>query len=157
MKRFVMYAVIATAGILSACSSAKQSQGTKASRDNMKGTWKLIDVQTNLPEGFNVARVFDAAPYSDFQNSTWTLVRNGVGTYTLSDGTVQNIYWSASGRAGDGEFRFKRLMDGEKAANVADGYVLFLKELDRDHFVAVSDVALAEGRTGTITYTFSKQ
>lgn len=154
-KMFFVFAI--AIGLFIGCSSSKETKSMKASRDNLKGTWEIVDIQANLPQGYSVTNVFDAAPYADFRNSVWKLVRNGNGTYTLPDGRVQNIYWSSSGRAGEGQFQFKKIESGQNPANVTTGYILYLQDLDADRFTAVSDISLSEGRTGSITYVFERQ
>lgn len=143
--------------LISACSSSKNSTDLSATRDHLKGDWEITDIQVNLPAGFTVSNVFDAAPYSDFQNSMWHLVRNGKGSYTLENGTTQDIYWSSSKEGVNGQFKFKKIMAGEKARKVDEGYVLNIQNLSSNGFTAVSDVKLSEGKTGTITYTFTKK
>jgi hypothetical protein len=121
----------------------------------MSGTWTISDIQVDLPASFKVTDVFDEAPYEDFKGSTWDLVRNGKGSFTLSNGTKEDIYWSLYGKGDNTQFQFKKLK-GMKPKNVADGYRLQLGPVSSDHFTAKSPVDLGDGNTGYITYTFTK-
>jgi hypothetical protein len=156
MKKIV-YFLSLTIGIffLSSCSSTKNATDLKASNGNLAGTWTISDISVDLPADFNVTNVFDEAPYSDFKGSTWDLVRNGKGSFTLTNGTKEEIYWSIYGKGEDAQFQFKKL-NGEKARNVDEGYRLDIENISSNSFVAKSPIDLGNGKTGYITYTFTK-
>src|SRR5690606_14341825 len=101
---------------LAGCSSTKNATDLKASRANLSGTWVITDVAVDMPENYKVTNVFDEAPSSEFLQSTWNLVRNGKGSYTLASGTTRQINWSIYTKGEQPEFQFKKLM-GEKARN----------------------------------------
>src|SRR5690606_8302909 len=112
--------------------------------------WTVSDISIDLPNGFKVADVFDEAPYQDFKNSEWDLKRNGKGSYTLSNGTKRDIYWSIFGKGADAQFQFKQLY-GEKARNVNEGYRMMVDNLSSNSFIAKTPIDLGDGGTGYIT------
>lgn len=140
---------------ITSCSSTKNATDLKAKTGNLDGTWTISNISVDVPSTFNVTNVFDEAPYQDFQGSTWNLVRNGKGSFTLVNGTREDIYWSINGKGENAEFQFKKL-NGIKAKNVDDGYRLQLQNIASNSFVARSPVDLGNGNTGYITYTFTK-
>ena len=140
---------------MSACSSSKNATDLKATNGKLAGKWTVSNISVDLPQGFKVTDVFDQAPFEDFKGSTWDLIRNGKGSFTLTNGTKEDIYWSIFGSGNDAQFQFKKL-NGAKAKNVADGYRLQLQSITSNSFVARSPVDVGNGKTGYITYTFTK-
>ena len=137
------------------CSSSGKGTNLKAVNTNFAGKWSISNIAVNMPEGFKVTNVFDEAPYTEFQGSTWDLVRNGNGSFTLINGRKENINWSIYGKGNDAQFQFKKL-NGQEAKNVEDGYRLALGAISSNSFTATSTVNTGDS-TGTITYTFTKQ
>ena len=137
------------------CSSTKNATDLRATAGNLDGTWTISNISVDVPSTFKVTDVFDEAPYQDFQGSTWNLVRNGKGSFTLTNGTKEDIYWSINGKGENAQFQFKKL-NGIKAKNVDDGYRLQLQNIASNSFVARSPIDLGNGNTGYITYTFTK-
>jgi hypothetical protein len=146
---------IASALIIISCGGSKNATGLKASEGNLDGTWTLSNILVDVPGGFKVTDVFDEGPYQDFQGSTWNLIRNGKGSYTLASGKNVDIYWTINGKGPDAQFQFKKLI-GEKAKNVEEGYRLQLQDISSNSFTAKSPVDIGNGQTGYITYTFTK-
>lgn len=140
---------------ISSCSSTKNATDLKATNGNLAGTWTVSNIAVDVPADFHVTNVFDEAPYEDFKGSTWNLVRNGKGSFSLTNGTKEDIYWTIYGKGNDAQFQFKKL-NGEKARNVDEGYRLQLQNISSNSFTAKSPVDLGNGKTGYITYTFSK-
>ena len=156
MKKSVQFLFLfATILFITSCSSTKNATDLKATNGNLAGTWTVSDITVDVPADFQVTNVFDEAPYSDFKGSTWDLVRNGKGSFTLTNGTKEDIYWSTKGSGENAQFQFKKL-NGEKARNVDEGYTLQIQNITSDSFVAKSPVDLGNGNTGYITYTFTK-
>ena len=156
MKKSVPFLFLfATILFITSCSSTKNATDLKATNGNLAGTWTVSDITVDVPADFQVTNVFDEAPYSDFKGSTWDLVRNGKGSFTLTNGTKEDIYWSTKGSGENAQFQFKKL-NGEKARNVDEGYTLQIQNITSDSFVAKSPVDLGNGNTGYITYTFTK-
>ena len=158
---FIMKKVINTLLIILAvlfitsCSSTKNTSGLKATNGNLDGTWTISNIAVDVPSTFKVTDVFDQGPYQDFQGSTWNLIKNGKGSFTLSNGTKEDIYWSINGKGENAQFQFKKL-NGMKPKNVEEGYRLQLMEISSNNFIARSPIDLGNGNTGYITYTFSK-
>lgn len=156
MKKLINLLLVASAVfLLTNCSSSKNATDLKASTGNLAGLWTVSNISVDLPSGFKVSDVFDEAPYQDFMNSKWDLKKNGNGTYSLSNGTKRNIYWSIYGKGANAQFQFKKL-NGEKARNVEEGYRLMIDSISNNSFIAKTPVDIGNGGTGYITYTFTK-
>lgn len=156
MKKIIYSLIIITATFfITSCSSTKNASGLKATNGNLDGTWTISNIAVDVPSAFKVTNVFDQGPYQDFQGSTWNLIKNGKGSFTLSNGTKEDIYWSINGKGDNAQFQFKKL-NGTKAKNVDDGYKLQLQNISSNSFVARSPIDLGNGKTGYITYTFTK-
>ena len=157
MKKLI--SIVATftlaAFLLTGCSSSKNAGALKATNGNLAGKWTVSDITVDVPADFKVTNVFDEAPYEDFKGSTWDLVRNGKGSFSLANGTKEDIYWTIYGKGDNAQFQFKKL-NGEKARNVDEGYRLQLQEISSNSFTARSPVDIGAGKTGYITYTFTK-
>lgn len=141
--------------LITSCSSSKNATDLSATNGHLEGTYTITDIQTDIPAGFKITDAFDEGPYENFKGSTWDLVRNGKGSFTMPNGTKENIYWSIDGKGNDAQFQFKKL-NGEKARNVTDGYRLQLQNISSNSFIARSPVDLGNGKTGYITYIFTK-
>lgn len=156
MKNTIQFLTIAFITLfLTSCTSSKNATNLKASNSHLAGTWTISDINVDLPSDFKVTDVFDEAPYEDFKGSTWDLIKNGNGHFTLTNGTKEDIYWSIFGKGSDAQFQFKKL-NGSKARNVQDGYRLQLQNISGNSFVAKSPIDIGNGQTGYITYTFTK-
>ena len=156
MKKSVqLLFLFATILFITSCSSTKNATDLKATNGNLAGNWTVSDISVDVPADFHVTNVFDEAPYEDFKGSTCNLVRNGKGSFTLTNGTKEDIYWSTNGSGENAQFQFKKL-NGEKARNVDEGYKLQIQNISSNSFVARSPVDLGNDNTGYITYTFTK-
>lgn len=154
-KIFCSFIAITTTFLITSCSSTKNATDLKATNGNLDGTWTISNIVTDVPSTIKVTDVFDQAPYQDFQGSMWNLIKNGKGSFTLSNGTKEDIYWSIYGKGDNAQFQFKKL-NGMKAKNVDEGYRLQLMNISSNSFVARSPIDLGDGKTGYITYTFTK-
>ena len=121
--------------LITSCSSTKNATNLSATNGHLAGTYTITDIQTDIPAGFKITDAFDEGPYENFKGSTWDLIKNGKGN--------------------DAQFQFKKL-NGEKARNVTDGYKLQIQNISSNSFIARSPVDLGGGKTGYITYTFTK-
>lgn len=156
MKKSIFLALmIAATTFMMSCSSSKNATDLKAKNGTLAGKWTVSDISVDIPSGFKVTDAFDEGPYENFRGSTWDLVKNGKGSFTLTNGTKEDIYWTIYGKGDDAQFQFKKL-NGEKARNVEDGYRLQLQNISTNSFIAKSPVDLGDGKTGYITYTFTK-
>src|SRR5471030_387288 len=80
------------------CDVMKQPTGPAGPAHALfEGTWTLTAVTYSGLADDAVQTAFDQAPPKDFINSTWQLNKDETGSYTLANGTVQNIYWSVNG------------------------------------------------------------
>ncbi|QXV66697.1 hypothetical protein FPZ42_02980 [Mucilaginibacter achroorhodeus] len=153
-------AVLALTFVISACSSTQNTQSGMSSgnvsRGKFVGTWVCNDVsyQGLLPNA--VQNVFDQAPPAAFIGSTWKLTNSGNGMYSLTNGQSQTIFWSVFNGNGGTQFQFKKLFEGDKAKNVAEGYRLNIGQITSTNMSLLSPVAVGNG-TGYVVYTFTKQ
>ncbi|MGY3211316.1 hypothetical protein [Mucilaginibacter sp. HD30] len=147
--------VLALTFILQACSTTKSLVG--AQNGPVNGNWTLTNVTYEGIVANAVQSVFDQAPPSAFVNSTWNLSNSGNGSYTLQSGTSQKIFWSFNNQdKANPTFQFKKIYEGEKAKNIAEGYVLNVVQADNTSMTLKSPITNG-ARTAYIVYTFSKQ
>jgi hypothetical protein len=155
MKRISQILVLAIFVLLvTGCNSSKNA-ANKVNHTALTGKWTVSDIKIDVPAGYKVTDVFDEAPYQNFQGSTWDLIRNGKGSFTLTNGTKEDIFWSIIGKGDQAQFQFKKL-NGAKAKNVGEGYRLQLQNVSNNSFIAKSPVDIGNGNTGYIIYTFTK-
>ena len=147
--------VLALTFILQACSTTKSLVGAQGGPIN--GNWTLTNVGYEGIVANAIQNVFDQAPPSAFVGSIWNLSNSGNGTYTLTNGTSQSIFWSYNNQDKmNPTFQFKKIYQGEKAKNIAEGYVLNVTQADKASMTLKSPIANGN-RTAYIVYTFSKQ
>ena len=155
-KRIPVILFILATTFLFSCTTSKNATNLKPTRGHLAGTWTISDIAVNMPDNYKVTNAFDEAPYTDFKGSTWDLIRNGNGSFTLTNGTKENIYWGIYGSGDNTEFGFKKL-NGMKPKNVTSGYRLKLGTISNNSFTATSIVDAGNNSTGSITYTFTKK
>jgi len=77
--------------------------------------------------------------------------------YTLNNGTSQSIFWSVNNSDPSGQiFQFKKIYEGDKPKNVAEGYQLYVVSNNGSSMTLKSPVAVGNG-TAFVIYTFSKR
>jgi len=157
-------AVVALALAFASCSSTKntstsastETSASSVSRDKFVGTWTLTNVSYDGLVENAVQNVFDQAAPGAFVGSTWKFTNSGNGIYTLSNGASQTIFWSVyNGGTTGTQFQFKKLYEGDKAKNVAEGYRLNVGNVSSTGMTLMSPVAVGSG-TGYVVYTFAK-
>lgn len=157
MKTILQSALLGTiiTFIFSACSTP-QGAVTSASRGKFTGKWTITNISYDGLVESAVQNVFDQAPPASFRNSTWNLTNSGNGIYTLNSGVSQTIFWSVNNNDPNGQvFQFKKIYQGDKPKNVAEGYQLYVVSNDGNTMQLKSPVALGSS-TAYIIYTFSK-
>lgn len=146
MKRILVIAAILCSSlmVLQSCSSTKSTTASASLRRGaVTGNWVLNDITFEGVPAANVRSLFNEASYKCFIGSTWRLTNSGNGSYTLP-GTAdcptrtQDIFWSVS--TADETFQFKKLNEGDKAKNIADGYRLVLSSTSGDQLILKSPV-----------------
>ncbi|MEO6149150.1 MAG: hypothetical protein ABIN95_02325 [Mucilaginibacter sp.] len=149
-------AILAFTIVISACSSVRSTTSSHVPRDRFVGTWKLntVTYEGGLLSSA-VQNVFDQAPPAAFVGSTWKLTNSGNGSYTLADGTSQTIFWSVFEGTTGTQFQFKKLYEGDKAKNVAEGYRLDVGSATQNNLVLKTPVPIG-AQTGYVVYSFSK-
>lgn len=155
-KKIPIIFLILFTNFLFSCSGSKNATNLKPTRNHLAGIWTISDISVDVPAGFKVTNAFDEAPYTDFKGSTWNLIRNGNGSFTLSNGTKENIYWGIYGSGANAQFEFKKL-NGMKPKNVDTGYRMKLGPITGNSFTATSVVEAGNNSKGSITYTFTKK
>jgi hypothetical protein len=158
MKKIVQitFAFLALAFILQACSTTKTSGSASASRGNFVGTWTVTSVSYEGLVADAVQNVFDQARPADFVNSVWKLTNSGNGTYTLANGISQSIFWSFNNADKTRPmFQFKKIYEGDKAKNVAEGYQMMISDMGKANMTLKTPVAIG-GATAYVVYTFTK-
>ncbi|MEO8793926.1 MAG: hypothetical protein ABI390_00595 [Daejeonella sp.] len=158
MKRLVysIAVLFAAMTVITACSSTKMAATDSFSRGKISGNWMLNSITYDGIVENAVQTVFDQGPASDFQGSTWRLTNSGKGTYSLSNGAVQPIFWSYNENGGTPTFQFKKLNDGDKAKNVDVGYKLVVASADGANLTLKAPINY-DGKTGYVVYSFAKQ
>jgi hypothetical protein len=157
MKKILLaaIAVLALTIVFTSCSSTKGTTNN-VSRGKFVGTWTLTTVTYDGLLPGSVQNVFNQAPPQSFANSTWKLTNSGNGSYTLSDGTSQTIFWSVyNGDTMGTMFQFKKLYEGDKAQHVEDGYRMVIGSNDGSTMVLKSPIAIGD-KTGYVVYTYTK-
>ena len=156
MKKILQFTffVLALTVILQACSTTKSLVGS--AHGHINGTWTLTNIRYDglLPGA--VQNIFDQAPPAAFLNSIWKLTNSGNGMYTLANGTSQSIFWSYNDQDKSNPlFQFKKIYQGDKAKNIAEGYQLNVVQVDGSSMTLKLPVALGS-KTAYIVFTFSK-
>jgi hypothetical protein len=159
MKRlFLAIAIVfATMVTLESCSTAQRvAAGVSGSRGTVVRDWVVSSVTLEgLPEGA-VQGLFGERSYKCFEGSTWHLTNSGNGTYSLPSSSAcglvtQSIFWSAVPK--EQTFQFKKIYEGDKAKNVAEGYRLVMTELSSTGMTLKSPIEFG-GKTANIILTF---
>ena len=156
MKRLFQFLipVLAVALLVTQCSVPAALTGS--SRARFVGTWTLNSVNYEGLVNGSVQTVFDQAAPSAFIGSTWQLTNSGNGMYTLNNGTSQTIFWSLfTDPAAGTMFQFKKVYQGDKPKNVADGYRMVINDNDGQSMTLKSPVTIGN-TTGYVVYAFTK-
>jgi hypothetical protein len=158
MKRLLKKSTLAIVLLFafSACNTVKKlpAKVAGASRARFVGTWTLTKVTYDGLLPGSVQTVFDQGAPEDFNNSTWNLTNSGNGTYTLTNGTSQTIFWSYDNTNGE-LFQFKKLYQGDKARKVQQGYQLLVASIGDNSMILKSPVNLGD-KTAYVVYSFIK-
>lgn len=179
-KHFSGLLLVAAAFIFTACSTTSHT----IDKVNLNGNYTVSDVRvegvntasSTHKETFNDAgntsatiltkvkletTVFDDVTPNCFTGSTWNLPHNGYGTYTIQNngdcyGGVRNIIWSVrTDQSGQKKFQLK-ILDGQKAKKVTEGYILDVTNVSPQGFTLVSPVTV-DGQTAYVYYEFTRQ
>ena len=146
------------------CSPSKNT-AVIAEHSNVKGNWILNSITyTGVPSGEKIKlTLLDEGNEACLTGSKWSLPMNGFGSYTIfnndKNGCVsgeRKINWSFRTENRAQIFQYKRLEDGVKAKQIADGYKFTIASIDNTSMVLQSQVAF-ENSVITINYNFTKQ
>ncbi|MGN6179770.1 MAG: hypothetical protein ACTHNW_11355 [Mucilaginibacter sp.] len=141
---------------LFSCSTVKKLPATVAgsSRARFVGVWTLTAVSYDGLVSGAVQTLFNQAPPEAFSSSTWTLTNSGNGTYALTNGSVQKIFWSYNNSNGE-IFKFKQLYEGDKASKVQNGYQLLVAAIDANQMTLKLPVSVGNN-TAYVILSFSR-
>lgn len=155
MKNLIFAGIIGAAMTVS-CSTAKTAQANRAEFLKMKGNWQITNV--DYDKSFRIKPFDEGADAQCFVGSTWTLIPNNyTGSYSLNGGgdcptRIQPIKFEVlSGNT----FKFKKILDGQKAKQNETGYQMTLVNQSADQFVLQQNV-MFEGQNIPVTYTFQR-
>ena len=157
IKFKALLSLVIIALVVSSCGSMRPAAGPAGpDRSSFVGTWTLNNVSyVNLVEGA-VQTVFDQAPPKDFIGSTWELTNSGNGSYALTNGTTQNIFWSVNGGDALGPiFQFKKVNQGQAARNVTAGYQMVITS-NTGTSMTLKTLIFMGNKNGYVVYTFNK-
>ena len=151
----IMVLITATV-VMSSCSTTKNATTASLGRSKVTGTWTVNSISYDGIVENAVQSLFDQGPANVFQGSTWILTNSGKGNYSLTNGTVQPIFWAMNNNAGNSEFSFKKLNDGDKAKKVDSGYRMFVSSSDKNTLTLKAPVKYS-GTTGYIVFNMVKK
>jgi hypothetical protein len=179
-KHFSIFLLAAAALFLGACSTTSHT----INKVNLNGRYTVTDVHvegintasSTHKETFDDAgktsatiltkikletTVFDDVTPNCFIGSNWNLPHNGYGTYAIQNNAdcyagVRNIVWSVrTDQSGQKKFQLK-IIDGQKAKKVTEGFLLDLTDVTPQGFTLVSPVNV-DGEIGYVYYQFTRQ
>lgn len=160
MKNIILAIALAFASltVLESCSPKTTSGTSVARRGDVTGNWILNNISFDGIPDVAVRGLFGENSYKCFVGSTWNLTNSGNGSYNLPSSATcaaktQTIFWSVS--TADETFQFKKLYEGDKAKNVAEGYRLVLASAD-DNMMTLKSPVEYGGRTAYIVLNFVK-
>lgn len=164
MKNIFLLGVLGTSLFLTSCKtanqantstvSAKDAQAMRSQVMKMKGLWQISSV--DYDKSYKIKPFDEGADAQCFVGSQWNLVpNNNTGSYTINGGgacpmVTQPIKFEVTK---NNEFKFKKVMEGEKAKNATAGYVLEMQNLSQDNFTVVQNVNF-EGANLKVYYNF---
>ena len=166
MKKVLLFGVIGLSVLVTSCSTqnnsdttavtAKEAQTRRAEALKMKGTWEIVSV--DYDKSFKIKPFDEGADAQCFVGSQWTLIPNNyTGTYILNGGgdcpsVTQPISFEFTK---ENDFKFKKVMTGEKSKHVSMGYVLQVQNRTQDQFTLVQSVGF-EGTPIKVYYNFQR-
>lgn len=159
MKKILLGGILVSSLFSISCSSTKgltESQQNSRSFFKLKGNWEITNVEYS--KSFKIKPFDEGIDAQCFVGSTWKLVPNNYsGSFSLNGGNgcpvfTQPIKFEV---AGGNQFKFKKIMEGQKAKNVSAGYVLNLINQTETSFVLEQNVAF-EGEIVKVYYNFQK-
>ncbi|PST83227.1 hypothetical protein C7T94_11565 [Pedobacter yulinensis] len=160
MKKIVLIMALAISALTIQSCSTQNAASAPATvrRGSVIGNWVLNDITFEGIPSQAVRGLFGENSYACFTGSTWNLTNSGNGSYTLTGGTgcasgTQNIFWSAS--PNDQTFQFKKLMEGQKAKDITDGYRLVLVSADKQSMVLKSPIEYGNA-TANVVLNFTR-
>lgn len=158
MKKIILFSLLSIILFVSCAESKAVVQSEKL----MRGDWTITQVTVDgINQSYVNAKVFDQADYNCYIGSQWHLVQNNnSGNYTLNGSgdcpaETTNIKWFVTEKNGVTEFMFKKVYQGEKPKNVADGYSMRVISNTGNSIIMKQDL-LFEGKPIGINYTFVK-
>ncbi len=146
--------------ILFASCSVHKIQGV-----NLNGKWTLNSVtiegvDSSAINNYKITLLNDVS-LSCFNRSTWDMPNSGNGTYTIQSTSadcmpgVRQIYWSTSSDNNINYLQIKRLTNGQKPADVAEGYRMEITSVTNNSFTLRAPTTV-DNQARNIVYSFSR-
>lgn len=139
----------------SAVKSGKMAQNERAEFLQLKGDWEVTSI--DYDKSFKVKPFDENADVSCFIGSHWRFIPNNyTGSYSLKGGgNCPSVTQPIKIDMQNGQFMFKKLVDGVKAKNVTSGYSLDLMNQSADQFSLQQNVPF-DGTYVKVTYNFQR-
>ena len=158
MKKHLKIAALTIVSLLAfaSCSTVKKLPEDLSGKAHARfvGIWTLTGVNYEGTTPGTIQTIFDQGAPADFIGSTWNLTNSGEGIYTLTNGTIQSIFWSNNNTNG-AVFQFKKLYKGDSARKVQDGYVLTVSDISAANMTLKAPVTIGND-TVYVVFSFSK-
>lgn len=157
MKNLLLAGIVGLFTITS-CSTVKSgasAQNERVQFTQLKGDWEITSI--DYDKSFKVSPFDEYADVSCFIGSHWRFIPNNyTGSYTLNGGgSCPSVVQPIKIDMENGQFMFKKLVDGVKAKNVTAGYALDLMNQSTDQFSLQQNVPF-DGTNVKVTYNFQR-
>jgi hypothetical protein len=161
MKKFIYF--ILTLSIISCGTTKTESNTPEISKESLKGTWKVTNIQLVGNEGVDKSNLFDMADFSCFNESEWVFIpNNGSGQFMINgsancEEVATRIHWSFY-EPGDGtyQFQFKYVDEKNKPIDSANrGYRSKIEQIE-DSKMVMRVKTVNEGNSFDVIINFTK-
>lgn len=158
MKKLLLAGIVALFAVTS-CSTVKNGKMAQSQRKEflqLKGDWEITSIVYD--KSYKIKPFGENVDADCFVGSHWRFIPNNYsGSYTLNGGgncpsIIQPIKIDENSQ---NQFLFKKLQDGVKAKNVADGYALDIVNQATDQFSLQQNIPF-EGENVQVTYNFQR-
>ena len=159
MKKILLGGILVSSLFSFSCSSTKgltESQQNNRNFFKLKGNWEITNVEYS--KSFKIKPFDENIDIQCFVGSVWKLVPNNFsGSFSLNGNNdcpvfTQPIKFEV---VGGNQFKFKKIIEGQKAKNVSAGYMLNLVNQTETTFVLEQNVAF-DGEIVKVYYNFQK-
>lgn len=148
-------------GFLFASCSVHKIQGV-----NLNGKWTLNSVTAEGVDSSTLndykITIMNDVTSTCFDGSVWNLPNSGNGSYTIQSTNadcmsgVRQIYWSTISDNGVNYLQVKRLLNGQRPADVAEGYRMEITSATNNSFTLRAPTAV-NNQAVNLVYSFTRQ